>query len=55
MQIEMGSLEFSDMAGFGDLRQVCLVSKRTSYVIPAMFVIELIGLMRNECDYATVT
>ena len=43
------------MVGFGNLWQVCLVIRRTSYVIPTMFMIELIGLMRYECDYATVT
>ena len=38
------------MVGFRNLRLVCLVSREASYVIPAIFVMELIGLTRNESD-----
>lgn len=38
------------MVGFRDLPQVYLVGRSASYVIPAIFVIELIGLMRIKCN-----
>ena len=38
------------MVGFRNLRLVSLASREAYYVIPAIFVIELIGLTRNECD-----